>query len=241
MKNEFKQNYKNEIIEGYKDRKQINHIENELINTYLVNKNLKVLEAGTGAGVISFYIESKGFDSITAFDIIPDLIDRAKEKALKTKSKVNFIIADASALNELQDNHFGYVLYPQQILSMVSKKFLSEALSEAFRVGTKDSLYVFSFMDWQSRWYNPILSFMLNVLRLIRGEKWSSYYIPELTMNGKINTKFFHADQHSIFWGKETNILSLLEKHGFKSQRIVKQKKKFSLHGDGIFFVCKKI
>ncbi len=240
MKNKFQQSYKNEIIKGYKDREQINHIENELINTYLINKNLKVLEAGTGAGVISFYIESKGFLSITAFDIIPDLVNKAKEKAIKKDSKINFILADASDLDKLPNNNFDYILYPQQILSMVSKKYLPEALSEAFRVGTNDSLYIFSFMDWYSRWYNPLISLILNVFRVLRGEKWNTFYIPELTMNGKINTQFFNKNQHSIFWAKEKVILSLLNQQNFKSINTIKRKKRFSLHGEGIFFVCQK-
>lgn len=225
----------------WNSREDVNNLESFLLSKYLKNNALSVLEAGTGSGVISFFIEEKlKFKDITAFDIIPEMIDRANERSKQKESEIEFITDDASKLENLKLKHYDYLVYLQQILSIVPEERLDLALNNAYKVGNDESTYIFSFMDWNSRWYNPILSFNVNFFRLVTGRKIQKYYLPQLKFNGKLNKRFFKKDQQGIFWGKKEKIISKLHKAGFKIDSFYKESEITNATGTTFYFLCKK-
>ena len=139
-------------------------------------------------------------NNIAAFEIIPYMIQKAKTKAKSKKSNIQFYLDDASDLNRFKDNEFDYLLYLGQVLSMVPKANLNDALLEAFRICKPNGTFILSFMDWDSRWYNKLLSFNINFFRILTGRKIQKYYLPELKFHNRINWKFYKKEQHPILW-----------------------------------------
>src|SRR6201994_2929858 len=68
----------------------------------------EVLDPGTGPGHHAIYFASKGY-SATGIDSSPAAIERAKENARKAGVSVNFLVADASKLEGLE-NRFDTVV-----------------------------------------------------------------------------------------------------------------------------------
>ena len=123
--------YSNKLLEEWSSKEDIWREEAYFIDKYLLDKSQNVLEAGTGGGRISYYIESLGFDNIDAFDISPEMIEVAKLKAIEIGSKVKFSKLDAANLSVYENESFGYLIYLQQVLSMIADESLfSKAIED---------------------------------------------------------------------------------------------------------------
>lgn len=235
--------YSTELFEQWTTRKDLNPTENYFLNKYLTDTSKNVLEAGTGGGIISFEIEKKGFSNIQAFDIVTSMITCAKEKAIQKESKIIFSVSDASFLDEYKTNQFDYLVYLQQILCFVPEHNFLEALHESYRVAKINGIVIFSFLDYDSRSFNSILSLIVNFLRKIRGEKVLKYYLPWLKIGEKFNWKIFHKNQAQIFWIKRDYILNKLQELGFE---ILEIKNDFEIENQKntargmLYIICKK-
>jgi len=235
--------YSNELFEDWISRKGIIPEEEFLIKTHLVDKTKCVVEAGTGGGRISFYIEQLGFNNIFAFDFVPEMIDYANKIAKNISSKIKFDYADATNLSNYDNNSFDYLVYLQQVLCFISNKELFiMSLNESYRIAKKDSIVIYSFLDFDSRVYNSLLSNIISLIRKIRGEKISKQYLPWLKINNKFNWKIFNKNQPINYWVKKDEIVSYLKKAGFiilevkNSNEIIKNKKDKGM----LYIVCKK-
>lgn len=232
--------YSNELFKVWTEKKSLIPLEKYFLDKYLKNKDNKIIEAGTGGGRIIFEIENRGFSKLDAFDYVESMINFCEEKKTHLKSSVNFTTADATKLSCYKNQHFDYLIYLQQVLCFIDIKKMPLALKEAHRIGKKDSIYIFSFLNWESKFYNPILSLMVNCVRLIRGEKNSKYKLPWLNINGKFNWKFLNKDQPQNTWFKEKHILNILKNNGFAVVEI-KSKVKNSEKTGHLHIACKKI
>jgi len=67
------------------------------------------LDLGCGTGMKSIYLAQKGF-KVNGIDISETAIEIAKENALKANVKIDFLVADATDLNFLEDKRFDFVL-----------------------------------------------------------------------------------------------------------------------------------
>ena len=67
------------------------------------------LDLGCGTGVKSIYLAQKGF-KVTGIDISETAIKIAKKNALKVKTKIDFIVADATNLSFLNNKKFDFIL-----------------------------------------------------------------------------------------------------------------------------------
>jgi SAM-dependent methyltransferase len=63
-------------------------------------KSGRVLELGCGTGTNAIFLAQQGFD-VTAVDLSPTALERAREKAAQAKVKINFVEADVTALPDL--------------------------------------------------------------------------------------------------------------------------------------------
>lgn len=209
--------YAHDLFDRWANEQGIIAAEALLIRTYFTDFTKSVLEAGTGGGRIAFYLEQLGFKDIQAFDIVPKMIVHARELAEKKQSAVQFQVANAADLSIYPDQQFDYLIYPQQVLCFIENRTLfHKALREAYRVAKPGSVCVFSFLDYDARWYNPLLSTMLTILRKVRHEKSSKYDLPWLKLNGAANKKFFHKHQPTLYWIRRHAILNELQQIGFK-------------------------
>ncbi|WP_298499403.1 class I SAM-dependent methyltransferase [uncultured Algibacter sp.] len=214
-KNLNKELYSKELFKVWSEKKDLLSIEEYFINKYLNNKNSNIIEAGTGGGRIIFEIEKLGFTNLEAFDYVEKMIHFCNEKKKKSNSSINFKTADATNLIDYGDNKFEYLLYLQQVLCFIDIDNLPKALDEAHRIGKQNSIYLFSFLNWESKFYNPILSKLVNFFRFVRGEKIDKYKLPWLNINGNINWRFLNKNQPQNTWFKEEIILEILNNCGF--------------------------
>ena len=219
-KNLNKDLYSNKLLKTWSEKSGLLLIEDYFLRKYLLNKKGKVIEAGTGGGRIIFEVEKLGFTEVEAFDFVEKMIIFCNEKKRKLKSLINFKIADATNLDHYNTETFDYIIYLQQVLSFVDKENLPLALMEAHRIGNQNSTYIFSFLNWDSKFYNPILSNLVNLFRFLRKEKIDKHKLPWLIINSKFNWKFLNKNQPQNIWYTEKNITEILEKNGFSTIEI---------------------
>jgi SAM-dependent methyltransferase len=96
----------------------------------------RAIVLGCGAGTNSIYLASKGFD-VTAIDIAPTALDIAKQRAAKAKVKVNWMLADVTAVPKLKPFDF---MYDRGCYHGVRRSFAKEFVESAkklSRPGTK--------------------------------------------------------------------------------------------------------
>lgn len=244
MENLNKEFYSTQILDEWQTRGGIIEAEEYLLSKYFKDKNKKIIEAGTGGGRLSYYLENKGFTDITAFDIVPEMIFYAKEKALKENSKIKFHILDATELGDFPENTFDYLMYLQQVLCFIpnEKEFL-KSLEESYRISKDGAIIIYSFLDITSRPYNKILLKILNVLRFIRGEKRSNNLLPWMKINNKFNFKLLNKNQPLNYWVNKEKIVNELRKIGFKiveSKNANELLNNSSKHKGMLYIVCKK-
>ncbi|GAA4944133.1 hypothetical protein GCM10023314_16430 [Algibacter agarivorans] len=231
--------YSNQLFTEWSEKEELLGIEKYFLEKYLINKNGKVIEAGTGGGRIIFEIEKLGFSNLEAFDYVEKMISFCDEKKENLNSSINFKNADATNLVNYQEKEFDYLIYLQQVLCFVDKDVLPIALKEAYRIGKQNSIYIFSFLNWNSKLYNPILSMLINFFRILRGEKKSKYKLPWLIINNKVNWKFLNKNQPQNIWFKKKHILDILKKNGFSIIEIKSQVGTLDKEGH-LHIACKK-
>ncbi len=217
MENLNKSLYTNELINDWVNREEIIEAETYFITKYLSNKDGHVIEAGTGGGRLSFFIERLGFKSIDAFDYVPEMINCADEKKAKINSAVHFEVADATGLSKYTDNTYDYLIYLQQVLCFIEDELLfDKSIKEAYRIARTGGIGIFSFLDYDTRKVNSIMRIALIIIRKIRGERISSCYLPWLKINNKFNFKLFSKNQAQTYWIRKNEIIEKLEQTGFK-------------------------
>lgn len=208
--------YAGELFEKWSNKQGINASEEYLIRKYITEKEFSILEAGTGGGRISFYLETLNFTNISAFDIVPEMIQAAKSEAKSRTSGIQFQVADASNLSAYNTCGFQYLLYFQQVLCFLEKDAaFIKALQEAYRVAAPNSTCIFSFLDFDARKLNIPLSYVLRLLRFFRNEKFGFQYLPWLKINTSLNWKFLAKNQPLLYWVKKPEVIRQLQNIGF--------------------------
>jgi len=217
MKDLNKKLYTDELLNDWVTREEIIPAETYFIKKYLTQKTGKVIEAGTGGGRIAFYIGQMGFNQIDAFDYVPQMIEYATKNAKDKNLDIKFKVADATNLSDFASNTYDYLIYLQQVLCFIEdEQLFHNALNEAYRIAKKDSITLFSFLDYHSRTLNIPLRMLLNILRRLRNEPIPDNYLPWLKINSSFNRKLLSKNQALTYWVKREEILMELNKIGFK-------------------------
>lgn len=239
QKNLNKSLYSDQLFSVWSNKEELIPLEKYFIEKYLENKAGNVIEAGTGGGRIIFEIENLGFINLEAFDYVERMINFCNKKKENLKSSIKFKNADATNLILYKKNNFDYLIYLQQVLCFIDKSELHIALKEAYRIGKPDSTYIYSFLNWKSKFYNPILSLMVNLFRFLRGEKIDKYRLPWLIIDKKINWRFLCKNQPQTLWFEEQKIVTILLENGFSIIEI-KYTSGISKKIEHIYIACKK-
>ena len=203
--------YSNEELKRWTERLGLLEKEEYFIDKYIKNYGT-LIEAGTGGGRISLEIDKKYPKlDIIAFDFVRDMIESAKTKS----SKIDFRVNDASELSEFDNNSFDFAIYLQQIVSLVPLELMPKVINESYRLLKKGGIIIFSFLSYDGRKINPILSFFVNIFRILRGDKWEKQRLPWLKLSNKLNFKFFTKNQATTYWFYKKEIENILESIGF--------------------------
>lgn len=216
MSNLSKELYSKTLFELWSSKRELYPHESYLLSKYLIDTSKSVVEAGTGGGRIAFYIEELGFKNVRAFDFVPEMIVCADSIKNQKKSDVVFEVADATNLTIYPNDSFDYLIYFQQVLGFIpNDELFFQSLKEAYRIAKKDAIILFTFSEWDSRFFNPLLSVLVNLVRFARGEKYQKRYLPWLKLNERINWKFLNKNQALVHWVKRDELISTLERIGF--------------------------
>lgn len=121
--NSNKDLYSNRLFKIWAQNQGLLDTEKYPVNTYLLNKNGRIIEAGTGRGRIIFEVEKLGFSELQAFDFVKSMIDPSNSKKISLNSNVEFKVADASNLDLYKSGNFDYLIYLQQVLCFLEKEF----------------------------------------------------------------------------------------------------------------------
>jgi len=146
-----------------------------------LNKNIKVLDIGTGSGCISIALkkEISGLD-ITAVDISEDALLVAKNNALENNCEINFIKSDL--FNNIDDKYDliisnpPYISYDEHIMDIVKKNEPHLAL-----YAKNNGLYFYEEIIKNSSNYlndKNIIAFEIGYLQANEIKKMSHKYYP---------------------------------------------------------------
>ncbi len=204
--------------------KPLDKDENVFIMRYILDKDASLLDSGCGAGRIAFNLEQIGFSNVSGFDFSESMI-AAAEAARPLGSKVNFCVTDASVMANYKDMSFTYLLYLQQLISLIPFNKVGQLLSNAYRVAKPGGFVLFSALNIQGRPINNLLSSVFNLSRLLWREPVNKQMLPWLKYGSCINWKFLGAGQSTCYWFYKDELEMLLKNAGFDVLEITTTKK----------------
>ncbi len=121
-------------------------LENEFISEMLGNvKNKRVLDVATGTGRIAVHLAKQGAD-VTALDLTPEMMAKAKAKARKAGVKIKFVEGSAFSL-PFRDASFDKVV-SIRFLHLLDRKDEDKAVSEMIRVLKPGGILVIEYNNW---------------------------------------------------------------------------------------------
>lgn len=135
-----------------------------------LNKGDIVLEAGTATGIISFEIAPHA-QSITAFDLSPEMIKVAIERQNKINARnIEFIVADIYNL-QLQTNYFDVVI-ASNIFHLLGRP--EDALQELKRAAKNDGRIIISTVLHAHNFISKVISFLMEIAGIRVKNKWNA-------------------------------------------------------------------
>lgn len=105
----------------------------EIIGRYLVKNNLRILDAGGGAGYYAFWLQEKGHQ-VTLIDLSPRNIELVRQREAASGMALSHVaLGDATHL-DLPDEQFDMVLLLGPLYHLTDREQRMKALTEARRV-----------------------------------------------------------------------------------------------------------
>lgn len=114
---------------------------------FKANKNIKILDIGTGPGFFAIILAQLGFD-ITAIDYTEQMLLEAKQNAGKFSEQIDFQQMDAQNLN-FPDEKFDVIVTRNLTWNLENPQ---QAYSEWHRVLKKDGVL----LNFDANWYNHL-------------------------------------------------------------------------------------
>lgn len=207
----------------------------------------KILDIGCGSGRTSFGLARLGYN-VTAVDLVPAMIETAKHLQKEFKTKIDFRVGDAAAL-EFAGGSFGGALFSFNGWNQIpGAKNRQKALDETFRVLKRGACFVFTthtrnffckyFFEWLKNW----LRFF--VLKPLGFKIWEKDFGDKLFTRARSGT--FNKPQF-IHVPSESEVKAQVEKAGFeiilcgwKDNIDARDSLDNTTGTNTLFFVCRK-
>lgn len=185
------------------------------IHKHVVDRHAAILEGGCGAGRICFNLEKLGYRNVQGFDY-SEVMVREAERRRPEGSAVKFHLADATRLEAFDDESFDYLVYLQQFICTIPREQIPLAMRHAYRILRPGGVAVLSAMKFPGRRMNIPLSLVINVFRLLRGERPDLQSLPWMSFGGRPNHRWWARGQPAIYWFRPRQLVSMLENVGFE-------------------------
>ena len=186
-----------------------------LIERYLTPSG-PTLEAGAGGGRILRALSKSGFTRLAGFDIVPELIEAARQQ--DPAHSIDYSVLDARRLC-CNDGQFGQIIYLQQVLCFLqTEKDRSQAVAEAYRVLQPNGTAPFSFLCYEVRRqlmrYKALAAY-LRAMRFLRRRHAAPQMQPILMRGGAPNLSILLDRPPYVYWFRCSEALDLLRRQGF--------------------------
>lgn len=207
-----------------------------------LNPNDEILDLGCGTGRTTFPLFKLGFVHITGIDLTPEMIEKAIELNSVFKTKIEFIVGDATKL-DYKDSSFDSIIFSfNGLMSIPNQQNRDKAILEINRLLQKSGIFIFTTHDrdkepdffefWKEekeRWLNNVQDQRL-------------YNFGDLITNSKNEERniYIHIpNKEEIATWLELNGFDILEtfyrSDKFEESQMVKEKS-----GECRFWICKK-
>jgi ubiquinone/menaquinone biosynthesis C-methylase UbiE len=210
-----KELYISSEFEAWAYRENLDPEEIYLIDKYL-DKQKKILEAGTAGGRILLALQSNGFTDLHGFDYVSEFIDEAKNRDIS--KEIDFTVQDATSLL-YQDESYDQIIYLQQIISSIDLEAdRLKSLKESYRILRKGGIGLFSFLSFEVRSSTFPYSWYISYLKLLRQLKKSSLtiqHLPWMLHGGKFNLNALVDRPPYTYWYRVEEISTILKEIGF--------------------------
>lgn len=145
-----------------------------LINRFFtegdIPADLKVLDAGTGSGILAIYSSFSGADQIDAFDICPEAVERARYNAGINKAhKINVSQQDLSVF-EIKNKY-------DLVIANLQSEIIEKNISRISEAGKKDCVYILSGIGSMNEdGVKRCISSFLKIYEILHKEEWVALY-----------------------------------------------------------------
>lgn len=150
-----------DIFYSEKNYQQEADFVHQLITEFGRESSKKLLELACGTGNHAFLLEKYGYD-LHALDYSPDMIERAREKAKKYNSTINFQVGDMRNLS-FQDEFDVAICLFDSIGYVLANEAINLVFNKVYQSLKAGGLFIFEF------WHAPA---MLQSFDPVRVKKW---------------------------------------------------------------------
>ncbi len=119
-------------------------------------------------------------------------------------------------MTKYEDNSFDIAIYLQQVISFIPKEAFGVAVEELYKKLRQGGIAIVSVCNWNGRFINYPLSFILQILRFFRKEQKSRQELPWLKLYKRWNMECLKKDQATVYWFRKEEVLKEFERQKFR-------------------------
>jgi len=145
-----KKNIENYVKDYYSNSNTIKEYENEklfpaekIIFKKFFNLKSDILDIGCGAGRTSIALTKMGYD-VTAFDLVPEMIKKAKSNAKNQKLKIKFSVKNATSMDYPSESYNNVLFSYNGLENIPGKKNREKVFIDVFKILKPEGYFIFT-------------------------------------------------------------------------------------------------